>query len=449
MKRMGIFNRKYFGTDGIRGKVGMMPITPEFILKLGWAVGTVLAKKDKRNILIGKDTRISGYMLESALEAGLAAAGVNVYLLGPMPTPGIAYLTCALKAQAGIVISASHNPFYDNGIKLFSAQGVKVSESIECVIEAQLAKPMITVAPHQLGKAKRVTDAYQRYLNFCKSTLSIPLNLNGLKIVVDCANGANYALAPSLFTDLGAQVIAIGVTPNGLNINDHIGSTYLETLKQTVLLEQADLGIAFDGDGDRVAMIDHTGAYVDGDELLFVLAHAGLKSGWIQNGVVGTVMSNLGLEIGLNKLGLSFIRAKVGDRYVHDALKTHGWILGGETSGHILRRDLTTTGDGMVAALQVLLALKMQDKTLHEYKSQLSKFPQVLLNIQTPKPKLCLRSTRVQRAITQAKRMLAKQGRVLVRPSGTESVVRIMVEGDDLIRAEQIAQQLAQAVRGH
>ncbi len=440
-------SKKYFGTDGIRGRVGVAPITAEFVLKLGWAVGVILAKKDNRNVLIGKDTRISGYMLESALEAGLSAAGAHVHLLGPMPTPGIAYLTNTLQAQAGIVISASHNPYYDNGIKLFSARGIKLKESVEKAIETQLEQAMITVAPHCLGKATRITNAQRTYIEFCKSTWPTALNLNGLKVVIDCANGATYHIAPHVFSELGADVVAIGVEPDGLNINEYVGATYLKHLKERVLAENADLGIAFDGDGDRVMMIDHTGEPVDGDDLLYILARSGLKTGWIHGGVVGTVMSNLGLELALNKLGLSFLRAQVGDRYVNEALQAKGWLLGGETSGHIVRRDLTTTGDGIVAALQVLLSLKLHNKTLHEYKSSLKKFPQILLNIQSKTPRISMQSEKLQRAVQGAERALAKQGRILVRPSGTEPLIRIMVESTDLIQAEQIAKDLAEIVQ--
>jgi len=356
-------NRRYFGTDGIRGRVGSQPITPEFILKLGWAVGKVLARQNGGKVLIGKDTRISGYMFESVLEAGFSAAGIDTHLLGPMPTPAIAYLTRTLRAQAGIVISASHNPYYDNGIKFFSAQGSKLPDDLEIAIERQLELPMTTVDSAALGKAARVVDAPGRYIEFCKSTVASDITLKGLNIVVDCANGAAYHIAPNVFRELGADVVEIGVEPNGLNINMNCGATYPELLKQTVLQKKADLGIALDGDGDRVVMVDHAGNILDGDELLYVIAKHRKKMGFT-GGVVGTVMSNLGFEQALQELNIKFTRVPVGDRYVIAELEKRGWLLGGEPSGHLICREATTTGDGIVTALQVLSAMCYTKKSI-------------------------------------------------------------------------------------
>jgi phosphoglucosamine mutase len=437
---------RYFGTDGIRGKVGDYPITPEFVLKLGWAVGRILANGNNK-VLIGKDTRISGYMLESALEAGLSAAGVNIYLLGPMPTPAIAYLTCELKAQAGIVISASHNSYFDNGIKFFSHEGTKLPDTVEYAIETQLDQPLDTVESAKLGKAHRVEDARARYVNFCKSTFPKNSRLDAFKMVLDCANGASYHIAPQVFTELGAHLIVLNAEPDGLNINMNCGSTHLTALQKTVLAEKADLGIAFDGDGDRVLMVDHCGEVVDGDELLFLLAQHGVKKGTLQGGIVGTAMSNLGLELALGKLGLAFTRAPVGDRYVNEHLQTTGWQLGGEASGHIISRNITKTGDGIVIALQVLAAIQSTKQSLHEAKKGMKKFPQRLINISVGKPSLVTEFPSVKKAIAEAEKALSNQGRILLRPSGTESVIRVMVEGQDSEQVQTIAEQLANVVK--
>ena len=438
--------RKYFGTDGIRGKVGDYPITPEFVLKLGWAIGRVLANGNNK-VLIGKDTRISGYMFESALEAGLSAAGADIYLLGPMPTPAIAYLTADLGAQAGIVISASHNPYVDNGIKFFSHAGTKLPDAIECAIEAQLDNPLTTVEPAKLGRAHRIEDAKSRYVNFCKSTLPKNTRFNSFKIVLDCANGATYHIAPPLFSELGADITVLGVTPNGLNINMDCGSTHLGMLQETVLAKKADLGIAFDGDGDRVLMVDHCGEIVDGDELLFLLAQHGVQTNTVQGGIVGTTMSNLGLEQALQKLDLAFVRAPVGDRYVNEHLQATGWQLGGEASGHIISRNLIKTGDGIIIALQILVALQAAKQSLHAAKKGMQKFPQKLINIPVKKPLLTAESAAVKKAVAEAENKLSTRGRVLLRPSGTESVVRIMVEGEDAQQVQGIAEQLAEIVK--
>lgn len=439
--------RKYFGTDGIRGKVGEKPITPEFVLKLGWAVGKILAN-GRNKVLIGKDTRISGYMLESALEAGLSAAGVDIHLLGPIPTPAIAFLTSNLGAQAGIVISASHNPYYDNGIKFFSHDGTKLEDSIEIQIETHLTQSIHTVDSAKLGKAIRVEDAKARYVNFCKSTISKSFQLNGLKIVLDCANGATYHIAPSLFSELGADLILLGTHPDGLNINKDCGSTHLKYLQHTVLSKKADLGIAFDGDGDRVLMVDNLGEIVDGDELLFLLAQHGVKKGYIkEGGIVGTTMSNLGLELAIKALGLNFIRTSVGDRYVNEALQKRNWQLGGESSGHIISRRLTKTGDGIIIALQILEAIQSLGLSLHIAKKSMKKFPQILINIPAENPTATLSSPNIKRAMKEAELQLKDHGRILLRPSGTESVVRVMVEGKDLSRVQSIANKLADTVR--
>lgn len=442
-------SRKYFGTDGIRGKVGHYPITPEFVLKLGWAVGCVLANGKKKKVLIGKDTRISNYMFESALEAGLSAAGVDVYLLGPMPTPAIAYLTRELKAQAGIVISASHNPYFDNGIKFFSNEGTKLPDEIEYAIETQLDRTLETVESTQLGKAYRVENATSRYVNFCKSILPKTIRLDSLQIVLDCANGATYHIAPQLFSELDANITVLGAEPNGLNINKNCGSTHLRTLQKKVLAQKADIGIAFDGDGDRVLMVDHCGEIVDGDELLFLLAQYGVKTGKVQGGIVGTAMSNLGLEQAIEKLGLKFERTAVGDRYVNERLQKTGWQLGGEASGHIISRDIINTGDGIIIALQILAALQSTQQSLHDAKKGMKKFPQILINIPIQKPLLTVEITEhpsVKKAIVEAEKVLAGQGRILLRPSGTEPVIRIMVEGKDSRQVQTIAERLAKII---
>ena len=438
--------RKYFGTDGIRGKVGEFPITPEFVLKLGWAVGRVLARGDDGKVVIGKDTRISGYMFESALEAGLSAAGVDILLLGPMPTPAIAYLTRTLHADAGIVISASHNPFEDNGIKFFSSEGTKLPDEVELAIEAELEKPMGMAAPGELGKANRVVDAAGRYIEFCKSTFPRNLNLKGLKLVIDCANGATYHVAPAVFSELGAEVLPMASSPDGLNINVNCGSTHPELLKKVVLANEADLGIAFDGDGDRVIMVDHTGEMVDGDELLYIIAAARHKEMNVP-GVVGTLMTNLGMEHALKQAGIAFARAKVGDRYVMELLQQRGWELGGEGSGHLICLNSTTTGDGIISALQVLWAMVEQNKPLYDLKSGMTKYPQTLINVQLPAKVDVMALSSVQRAVKDAESLLGDAGRVLLRPSGTEPVIRVMVEGEDAQQVEQVAEQVAEVVR--
>jgi phosphoglucosamine mutase len=438
--------RKYFGTDGIRGRVGEYPITPDFALKLGWAVGRVLAKQGKKLVLIGKDTRISGYMFESALEAGLSSAGVDIRLLGPMPTPGIAYLTRTFKADAGIVISASHNPYYDNGIKFFSSEGTKLDDDIELEIEAMMDQPMLMVAPDALGKARRITDAAGRYIEFCKGTV-FGLSLAGKRIVLDCAHGATYHIAPSVFQELGAEVTVINAEPDGLNINRQCGSTLPKTLQAKVLEIEADLGVAFDGDGDRVLMVDHAGEVVDGDELLWVISRYYQESGLLHDsGVVGTLMSNMGLELALKQRGIPFVRAKVGDRYVVKQLKDHNWILGGEASGHLLCLDATTTGDGIVSALQVMQSMQAFEKRLHELKRGMKKMPQITENV-IVKHKDIVHNERVLAEVKSAETALAGRGRVLLRPSGTEPKIRVMVEGEDYALVEAWAQKIAAAVK--
>jgi phosphoglucosamine mutase len=439
--------KKYFGTDGIRGHVGDALINPEFVLKLGWAAGIVLGNNHGGKVLIGKDTRISGYMLESALEAGLSAAGMDIHLLGPMPTPGIAYLTRTFRAEAGIVISASHNLYEDNGIKFFSTKGFKIPDKTELAIEEQIQRPLTTVESAKLGKAVRVVDAAGRYVEFCKSTFPHHLNLSGLKIVVDCAQGATYQVAPNVFRELGAEVIRIGVHPDGFNINANCGSTKLELLQKTVEEEQADLGIGFDGDGDRVLMVDHLGEIVDGDELLFIMVKNNLQHKKLQGGIVGTVMSNLGFENALKNLNVPFKRTQVGDRYVLEELLKMNWTLGGENSGHIVNLNLTTTGDGIISALQVLAALCDQNKTLHEFKMGMQKFPQILINVPISKKIDLGKESKVQSAIQTAEKELTNHGRVLLRASGTEPVIRVMVEGEDKVQVEKIAQQLAGVVK--
>lgn len=437
--------RKYFGTDGIRGPVGEPPITAEFVLKLGWAAGRVLGKTGGEKVVIGKDTRISGYMFESALEAGLSAAGVDITLLGPMPTPAIAYLTRTLHAQAGIVISASHNPFYDNGIKFFSAHGKKLPDAVEAAIEAQMDGPMETVVSRELGKAERL-HAEGRYIEFCKSTYPMGQNLRGYRIVVDCAHGATYQVAPSVFHELGADVVAMGVEPDGLNINERCGSTHPDRLREAVLRHGADLGIAFDGDGDRVIMVDHEGETVDGDEILYVIAQARHSGGALKGAVVGTVMTNLGLEKALERHGIPLKRAQVGDRYIMQMLEEHGWILGGEGSGHIICLDRTSTGDGIVSALQVLAAMRQSGASLQEIRSGMFKYPQTLVNVPLGKRVDVASLAAVKRAVREAQAELAGGGRVLLRPSGTEPLVRVMVEGEDGAQVERVAHRIAEVV---
>lgn len=438
--------KRYFGTDGIRGRVGQYPITAEFVLKLGWAVGRVLQTEGFNKVVIGKDTRISGYMFESALEAGLSAAGVNIALLGPMPTPGIAYLTRTLHACAGIVVSASHNPYYDNGIKFFSRDGQKLPDAVEERIEELLEQPLETVEPDVLGKAERIIDAAGRYIEFCKSTIPIHTSLAGLKIVVDCGHGATYHIAPSVFGELGANVIPIGVAPDGLNINLDCGSTKPAALCEAVKEQGADLGIAFDGDGDRVIMVDHRGEILDGDELLFIITRDRLRTGSRFNAVVGTLMTNLGLEIALRALGLELHRAKVGDRYVMERLLAENLILGGENSGHIICLDRTTTGDGIVSALQVLVAMLQAGKSLHDLKAGMTRYPQVLINVSVAGA-VDLHRAPILEAVRAVESQLGDHGRVLLRPSGTEPVVRVMVEGPDAGTVEHHARDLANVVR--
>ena len=437
--------RKYFGTDGIRGPVGTPPITADFVLKLGWAAGKTFSPSGGGNILIGKDTRISGYLFESALEAGLASAGVHVTMLGPMPTPAVAYLTRAVSADAGIVISASHNPFSDNGIKFFSSEGRKLPDEVELEIERLIDEPMTTVASADLGKADRMNDAVGRYVEFCKTTFPKSLNLKQMKLVVDCAHGATYKIAPAVFQELGAQVIAIGCSPDGLNINEGFGATSPEALAERVIQESADLGIALDGDGDRLVMVDHLGEVVDGDELLLIIALHQQAKGLLTGGVVGTLMSNLGLEVALKDRGIAFARAQVGDRYVVAKLLQEGWHLGGEGSGHILCLDQATTGDGVVSALQVLRAITDQGKTLADLKTAMTKFPQVMINVPANSAKV-MENNAVQSAVRDVDAVLGDKGRVLLRPSGTEPLIRVMVEGEDAPQVKRLAAQLAAVV---
>lgn len=439
-------SRKYFGTDGIRGRVGEFPITPDFMLKLGWAAGTAFRKHGVCRVLIGKDTRISGYMFESALEAGLSAAGADVMLLGPMPTPAIAYLTRTFHAEAGIVISASHNPHHDNGIKFFSGKGTKLPDEIELMIEELLDAPMTVVDSAKLGKVSRINDAAGRYIEFCKSSVPTSTDFAGLKIVLDCAHGAAYKVAPSVFRELGAEVVVLSAQPNGLNINDQCGSTHMQALQAAVLSEQADLGIAFDGDADRVLMVDHTGAVVDGDELLFIIARDLQQRGRLQGGVVGTLMSNLGLELALADLQIPFVRAKVGDRYVIAELLVRDWQLGGENSGHLVCFQHTTTGDAIIAGLQVLLALRRCEMTLAEARSGLRKCPQVLINVRFSGALDPLEHPEVKAACAEITERMAGRGRVLLRKSGTEPLLRVMVEGDDELQVRACAEQLAAVV---
>ncbi len=446
-------SKNYFGTDGIRGKVGESPITPDFVMRLGYAAGRVfvglqgnLAKGARPAVLIGKDTRISGYMLEAALESGLSAAGVDVLLTGPMPTPAVAYLTRALRAQAGIVISASHNPYYDNGIKFFSAQGTKLPDDIEHAIEAELEKPMQVVDSAKLGKARRIDDAAGRYVEFCKSTFPNDMDLRGLKIVLDCAHGATYHVAPDVFHELGAEIISIGNSPDGLNINEQVGSTHPQALQKAVVVHKADMGIAFDGDGDRVMMVDAQGNLLDGDQLLYIIALGLYAKGKLKGGVAGTLMTNLALEHALRKHQIPFARAKVGDRYVLELLQTKNWKLGGENSGHILTLDKHTSGDAIIAALQVLHALKQSGKTLTQMGTELTLYPQVLINV-TTKTKLDLELPQIQNAVKKAETELNGAGRVLLRASGTEPKIRVMVEGQDSKLVQKLAEEIAEVVK--
>jgi len=441
--------RKYFGTDGIRGEVGIAPICPDFMLRLGWAIGQVFGQSSSSlqpKALIGKDTRISGYMFESALESGLAAAGMDVLLLGPMPTPGIAYLTRTLHADAGIVISASHNPYMDNGVKFFNADGTKLPDAVEMEIERLIDQPVKTVSAAQLGKAERVDDAAGRYIEFCKSSVPTGTNLNGLKIVVDCAHGATYHISPKVFYELGAEVIAIGVSPDGLNINHECGSTSLALIKKTVVEQNADIGVALDGDGDRVILVNHKGEEVDGDEILFIIAKARQQQNCLKGTVVGTLMSNLGLEHALQELSIDFVRTAVGDRYVMDKMKSLNSILGGEGSGHIICLDRTTTGDGTISALQVLAHMVETQRSLLELSTGMKKYPQKLINVPVTNRIDLDQNAAISAGVKSLESELGDSGRVLLRYSGTEPLVRVMVEGQKSDQVNRLAGQLAQVV---
>ncbi|GAD91014.1 phosphoglucosamine mutase [Vibrio halioticoli NBRC 102217] len=439
--------RRYFGTDGIRGKVGQYPITPDFVLKLGWAAGRVLAKQGTKKVIIGKDTRISGYMLESALEAGLAAAGLKATLTGPMPTPAVAYLTQTFRAEAGIVISASHNPYYDNGIKFFSSEGTKLPDDIELAIEAELDKDIECVESALLGKAARMTDAAGRYIEFCKSTFPSAANLSSLKIVVDCAHGATYHIAPNVFKELGANLVLMGCEPNGLNINEEVGATDVRALQAKVVEEQADLGLAFDGDGDRIIMVDHKGNKVDGDQIAYIIARDALRRGELKGGVVGTLMTNLGMENGLKQLGIPFSRAAVGDRYVMEQLKEKGWSIGAENSGHVILLDKVTTGDAIVAALQVLASIVDSGMNLFDLSQGMTLYPQELVNVRFSGESDPMQLEVVLDSVAQAEQELGDKGRVLLRKSGTEPLIRVMVEGEDGELVLNLANRIADTVR--
>jgi phosphoglucosamine mutase len=439
--------RRYFGTDGIRGKVGEDKVTPEFVLKLGWAAGRVLGKSGG-SVRIGKDTRISGYMFESALEAGLAASGMNVLLTGPMPTPGIAYLTQTFHARAGIVISASHNPYYDNGIKFFSSTGQKLPDEVELAIEEELDKPMKTIDSESIGRARRVSDAAGRYIEFCKSSIPMATSLKGMKIVIDCAHGATYHIAPEVFTELGARVVTIGADPDGLNINDGVGSTHPELLQARVLEEQADLGVALDGDGDRLLLVDGSGRLVDGDDILYIIARARLRDNALRGNVVGTLMTNLGLELALRELGVGLDRTDVGDRYIIERLQQNQWNLGGEPSGHIICLDRTTTGDGIISALQVIAEVAHTGQPLHELVQGIEKCPQILINVSLGNAvaREVMQLEQVMAAVRDAEADLGDEGRVLLRPSGTEPLIRVMVEGTRVEQVERLSRQIADIV---
>lgn len=440
-------SRQYFGTDGIRGKVGSEVMNPEFILKLGYAFGKVLCSEGSRKVIIGKDTRVSGYMLESSLEAGLSAAGVDVRLLGPMPTPAIAYLTQTLRANAGIVISASHNQYEDNGIKFFLADGSKLPDEMELAIEQEMSKKMQVVPSAELGKAARIYDAPGRYIEFCKSTIPSLTRLSPLKIVVDCANGATYHIAPKVFAELGADVISIGTKPDGFNINNNCGSTQPELLTKQVLKHNADLGIALDGDGDRVIMVNAEGEIISGDEILYMIAKDRQDRGVLHGGVVGTLMTNYGLEKALQELDIPFLRTKVGDRYVLEALKEKDWKIGGETSGHILCLDKTTTGDGIIAALQVLAIMIIKGKPLKELTAGLTLLPQSLLSLKTNFAASLANNPAVLSEVNALDSILQNQGRVLLRPSGTEPLLRVMVEGQDSEQVQVYAKDLVDKIK--
>ena len=438
--------RAYFGTDGIRGEVGSKCMNPELVLKLGWAVGCILDNGPRKKVLIGKDTRISGYMFESALEAGLSAAGVDVCLLGPMPTPAIAYLTQTLRASAGIVISASHNLFEDNGIKFFSSEGEKLPDAMELAIEKQMQQPFQTVKSSLLGKATRIADAPGRYIEFCKSTIPSLTRLSGLKIVVDCAHGATYHIAPDVFTELGADVITMSDKPDGFNINRACGSTDQEAMRQMVLQSNADIGISLDGDGDRVILSDAQGCLVNGDQILYIIAQDRQQRGILHGGVVGTLMSNFGLEKAIRAMGVEFVRAQVGDRYVLETLKEKDWKIGGEPSGHLVCLDKTTTGDGIIAALQVLAIMVKQDKKLADLTQNITLFPQSLVNLKTEHAIQLAQDTRVLRAVDALDAALKNEGRVVLRPSGTEPVLRVMVEGMDRRQVQAYAEELSKEI---
>lgn len=442
-------SKKYFGTDGIRGTVGEYPITPEFVMKLGWAAGKVLGSEHRDRIVIGKDTRISGYMFESALEAGIAAAGMNVQLLGPMPTPGIAYLTRTFRAAAGIVISASHNSYYDNGIKFFSANGTKLDDEVEHEIEKYLDKEMTTVSSGKLGKANRVSTAAGRYIEFCKASIPGSFSFDNLKIVVDCANGAAYSIAPKVFRELGADVIPIFCQPDGLNINESCGATDTDALVKQVMKNKADLGIALDGDADRLIMVDHKGEVVDGDELLYIITKGAQNGKRLKGGVVGTLMSNLGLEKALQAADIDFVRANVGDRYVMALLKKNNWNYGGESSGHLICLDKNSTGDGIIAALQVLAVMVSEDKTLFELKQGMKKFPQTMINVRVSKRQDPMQNKVVADAVKEVEAELGDTGRVLLRASGTEPLIRVMIEGEDDVQVNKLASQLADVVKNN
>lgn len=442
-------SKQYFGTDGIRGRVGEPPITADFMMRLGRAAGAVLAPNDRRAVVIGKDTRISGYMFESALEAGLAAAGANVALLGPMPTPAVAYLTKTLYACAGIVISASHNPYFDNGIKFFSADGEKLPDDVELAIEAELDKPFTTVDSVNMGKAVRIDDAAGRYIEFCKGTVPFGTLFGGLRLVVDCANGSTYKVGPAVLRELGAKVWVIGNEPDGLNINDGYGSTNPERLREEVLARDADLGVAFDGDGDRLIMVDRTGQTINGDDMLYILARARLEAGQLEGGVVGTVMTNLGLELALQQLNIPFERTAVGDRFIHQALVRKGWVLGGEASGHLLCLDRASTGDGIVSALQVLQVVAQTGRSLAELTGDVLKMPQTMINVPVaPDAKAQLESSEpIRLAVAGIESTMNGNGRVILRPSGTEPLIRVTLEGEDADQVSVLANELAEVVR--
>ena len=437
--------KKYFGTDGIRGTVGKGAITPDFMLKLGWAAGQVLGEKGGK-VLIGKDTRISGYMFEASLEAGLSAAGMDTLLLGPVPTPAVSYLTRTFAAQAGIVISASHNPFHDNGVKFFGPDGKKLNDELEAEIERLVDQPIVVADPAQLGKARRINDAIGRYIEFCKSTFTADQSLAGLRIVLDCAHGAGYKIGPAVFRELGAEVFTIGNEPDGLNINKDVGSTHPEALQAAVKQHRADLGVALDGDADRVVMVDHQGSVVDGDQILFIIARHLLDQGRLQGGVVGTLMSNLGLELSLKELDVPFARANVGDRYVVAEMVSRNWGLGGESSGHVVCGHATGTGDGIVTALQVVSAMRMSGKTLAEMAGVMQLYPQRLINVRVDEKVDLSTQAGIQSAVESAEAAMGERGRVLLRPSGTEPLIRVMVEADDAAMANDHAQAIAKVV---